>query len=64
MPETSTGKEWTSDEVQQLRALAESNTPGRGDEHAAGAQRGRNSVESPIRGHLAAAAEPVAGDMS
>ena len=27
MPEANTGKEWTQDEVQQLRELAESNTP-------------------------------------
>jgi hypothetical protein len=27
MPETNTGKDWTHDEVQQLRELAESNTP-------------------------------------
>lgn len=27
MPETNSGKEWTQDEVQQLRELAESNTP-------------------------------------
>jgi hypothetical protein len=27
MPDANAGKEWTADEVQQLRELAESNTP-------------------------------------
>jgi hypothetical protein len=27
MPQANTGKEWTPDEVQQLRDLAEANTP-------------------------------------